>query len=56
MVFREVLNRKLEVLVKDFKKISMNLKKFSGCFGSIYGIDILEDNAQIARDSFTINL
>lgn len=47
----EVLNRKLEVLVKDFKKNQYEFEKNSVVvLGSIYGIDILEDNAQIARD------
>jgi len=47
----EVLNRKLEVLVKSFKKNQYEFEKNAVVvLGSIYGIDILEDNAQIARD------
>ena len=47
----EVLNRKLEVLIKNHKKNQYEFEKNSVVvIGSIYGIDILEDNAQIARD------
>ena len=47
----EVLNRKLEVLVKNHKKNQYEFEKNSVVVvGSIYGVDILEDNAQIARD------
>jgi hypothetical protein len=47
----EVLNRKLEVLVKSCKKNQYEFEKNSVVvLGSIYGIDILKDNAQVARD------
>ncbi len=47
----EVLKRKLEVLEKSHKKNQYEFEKNSVvAVGSIYGIDILEDNAQIARD------
>jgi hypothetical protein len=47
----EVLNRKLEVLVKNYKKNQYEFEKNSVVVvGSIYGIDILEDNAEIARE------
>lgn len=47
----EVLNRKLEILVKEFKKNQFEYEKNSVVVvGSIYGIDILEDNTQSARD------
>ena len=47
----EVLNRKLEVLVKSFKKNQYEFEKNAVVvLGSIFGIVILEDNAQIARD------
>ena len=47
----EVLNRKLSILVKKYKKNQYEFEK--NCIvviGSIYGVDILEDNAQSARD------
>jgi len=47
----EVLNRKLDILVKKYKKNQYEFEKNSVVvFGSIYGVDILEDNAQSARD------
>ena len=47
----EVLNRKLEILKKEYKKNQYEFERNSiVVIGSIYGIDILEDNAQIARD------
>ena len=47
----EVLNRKLDVLVKNYKKNQYEFEKNAVVvIGSIYGVDILEDNAQSARD------
>ena len=47
----EVLNRKLEILVKKYKKNQYEFEKNSiVVIGSIYGVDILEDNAQFARE------
>ena len=47
----EVLNRKLEVLVKKYKKNQYEFERNSVVVvGSIYGVDILQDNAQSARD------
>jgi len=47
----EVLNRKLDVLVKKYKKNQYEFERNSVVvIGSIYGVDILEDNAQSARD------
>jgi len=47
----EVLNRKLEILVKKYKKNQYEFEKNSiVVIGSIYGVDILEDNAQSARE------
>ena len=47
----EVLNRKLEILVKNYKKNQYEFEKNSVVVvGSIYGVDILQDNAQSARD------
>ncbi len=47
----EVLNRKLEILVKKYKKNQYEFERNSiVVVGSIYGIDILQDNAQSARD------
>ena len=47
----EVLNRKLHILVKNFKKNQYEFERNSVvAIGSIYGVDILEDNAQSARD------
>ena len=46
----EVLNRKLDILVKNFKKNQYEFEKNAVVVtGSIYGIDILEDNAKSAR-------
>ena len=47
----EVLNRKLEILVKQYKKNQYEFERNSiVVVGSIYGVDILADNAQSARD------
>ena len=47
----EVLNRKLGVLVKKYKKNQYEFERNSVVVvGSIYGDDILADNAQSARD------
>jgi len=47
----EVLNRKLEMLVKKYKRNQYEFERNSVVIvGSIYGIDILEDNAQLAKD------
>ena len=46
----EVLNRKLEVLKKYKKNQYLFEKNAIVVVGSIYGIDILEDNAQSARE------
>jgi 23S rRNA G2445 N2-methylase RlmL len=47
----EVLNRKLEVLVKKYKKNQYEFERNSVVVvGSIYGVDILKDNAQSARN------
>ncbi len=46
----EVLNLKLNILNKNYKKNNYEFDKFSiQIFTSIYGIDILEDNIIIAR-------
>lgn len=47
----EVLNRKLEILVKKYKK-NQYLFEINSIVvvGSIYGLDILADNAQSARE------
>ena len=47
----EVLNRKLEILKKNYSKNQYEFEKNSiVVVGSIYGIEILEDNAQSARN------
>lgn len=47
----EVLNRKLEILKKNHAKNQYEFEKNSiVVVGSIYGIEILEDNAQSARN------
>ena len=47
----EVLNRKLEILVKKYKKNQYEFERNSVVvIGSIYGVDILADNAQSARE------
>ena len=47
----EVLIRKLKILVRDFKKNQFEFEKNSILVvGSIYGIEILEDNASSARE------
>jgi len=46
----EILDRKLNTLVKKFKKNQYEFEKNTVVLiGSIYGLDILEDNATIAR-------
>jgi len=47
----EVLNRKLDILVKKYKKNQYEFERNSVVvIGSIYGVDILADNAQSARE------
>ena len=47
----EVLNRKLEILVKKYKKNQYEFERNSVVVvGSIYGVDILQDNAQSAKE------
>ena len=47
----EVLNRKLKILVKKYKKNQYEFERNSVVvIGSIYGVDILADNAQSARE------
>ena len=47
----EVLNRKLDILVKKYKKNQYEFERNSVVVvGSIYGVDILQDNAQSARE------
>jgi len=47
----EVLNRKLEILVKKYKKNQYEFEKNSVVVvGSIYGVDILKDNTLLARE------
>lgn len=47
----EVLDRKLKVLISQYKKDQHEFEKNSiVIFGSIYGIDILEDNAISAKN------
>jgi hypothetical protein len=47
----EVLNRKLEILVEKYKKNQYEFERNSiVVVGSIYGVDILADNAQSARE------
>ena len=47
----EVLNRKLEILIKKYKRNQYEFERNSVVVvGSIYGVDILLDNAQSARD------
>ena len=46
----EVLNRKLSILVKKFKKNQYEFERNSVVvIGSIYGVDILMDNTKSAR-------
>tara|TARA_B100001121_G_scaffold268575_1_gene252599 strand:+ start:81 stop:725 length:645 start_codon:yes stop_codon:yes gene_type:complete len=47
----EILNRKLEVLIKNFKKNQYEFERNSiVVIGSLYGIDILNDNITVARE------
>ena len=47
----EVLNRKLDILVKKYKNNQYEFERNSVVvIGSIYGVDILADNAQSARE------
>ena len=47
----EVLNRKLEILVKKYKKNQYEFERNSVVVvGSIYGVDILADNVQSAKE------
>ena len=47
----EILNRKMKVLVKNFKKNQYEFERNSIIvIGSLYGIDILIDNIVIARE------
>ena len=47
----EILNRKMEVLIKNFKKNQYEFERNSiVVIGSLYGIDILNDNVVIARE------
>ncbi len=47
----EILNRKLKILVKNFKKNQYEFEKHSVViFSSIYGIDLLEDNIKRAKE------
>ena len=47
----EVLNRKLEILVKKYKKNQYEFERNSVVVvGSIYGVDILQDNAKSAKE------
>ena len=47
----EILNRKMEVLIKNFKKNQYEFERNSiVVIGSLYGIDILGDNVVIARE------
>ena len=47
----EVLNRKLDILVKKYKKNQYEFERNSVVVvGSIYGVDILQDNAKSAKE------
>tara|TARA_Y100000590_G_scaffold425129_1_gene532787 strand:+ start:283 stop:927 length:645 start_codon:yes stop_codon:yes gene_type:complete len=47
----EILNRKLKVLIKNFKKNQYEFERNSILvIGSLYGIDILNDNITVARE------
>lgn len=47
----EILNRKLAVVKKQYSKNHLEYEKYSVlAVSSIYGVDILEDNAQECRD------
>lgn len=46
----EILSRKLEVLKKQYKKSSDEYEKFSViAIGSLYGVELLQDNAERCR-------
>lgn len=52
----EVLNRKLSVLSKEYKNNQYEFERNSiVILGSIYGIDIIEDNAKSARERLLNN-
>tara|TARA_B100001093_G_C26851399_1_gene1025339 strand:- start:4087 stop:4728 length:642 start_codon:yes stop_codon:yes gene_type:complete len=47
----EVMSRKLKMLVKKYKKNQYDFEKYSViAVGTIYGVDILKDNAEQARE------
>lgn len=47
----EILNRKMEILIKNFKKNQYEFERNSILvIGSLYGIDILNDNIVVARE------
>lgn len=47
----EILIRKLAVVTKKYKKSSYDWERYSLlALGSIYGVDILSDNAQVCRE------
>ena len=47
----EVVNRKLSVIDKRYNKSQLEWERYAVvAFSSIYGVDILEDNAQECRD------
>ena len=52
----EILTRKLAVVTKKYKKSAYDWERYSLlALGSIYGVDLLADNAQICRERlFTI--
>ena len=49
----EILRRKLNVVENRYKKSQTDYEKYSIlALSSIYGVELLEDNASICRDSF----
>ena len=47
----EVMSRKLDILAKNYQKDQYEFEKNSiVAVGSIYGVEILEDNAEKARE------
>ena len=47
----EILARKLDVVTRKYKKSAYDWERYSLlALGSIYGVDLLADNAQICRD------
>ena len=47
----EILNRKLDIVKKKYKRSAYDWERYSLlALGSIYGVDILADNAQACRD------